>query len=82
MILMCGNTYGFVDFKLPKAPNGGKWELVFDTTGEHKKICDNGLYTLEPYSYVLLTAKNKTYENERTFDMTNVLIQEKTLKKY
>ena len=82
MILMCGNTYGFVDFKLPKAPNGGKWELVFDTTGEHKKIHNNDTYTLEPYSYVLLSAKNKARENERSFDMANMLVQEKKLKKY
>ena len=65
MILMCGNTYGFVDFKLPTPPNKGKWELVFDTTGEHKKINDNGTYTLEPYSYVLLKSKKHERINQR-----------------
>ena len=59
MILMCGNTYGFVDFKLPTPPNKQKWELLFDTTGKHKKINENGTYTLEPYSYVLLTSRQK-----------------------
>ncbi len=57
MILMCGNTYGVVDFKLPTPPNGQKWELVFDTTGKHKKINDNGTYSLDAYSYVLLTSR-------------------------
>ena len=65
MILMCGNTYGFVDFKLPTPPNRGNWELVFDTTGTHKKINDNGTYTLEPYSYVLLTSKKHERTNQR-----------------
>ena len=65
MILMCGNTYGFVDFKLPTPPNKGKWELIFDTTGAHKKINDNGTYTLEPYSYVLLTSKKHERTNQR-----------------
>ena len=65
MILMCGNTYGFVDFKLPTAPNKGKWELVFDTTGAHKKINDNGTYTLEPYSYVLLKSRKHERSNQR-----------------
>lgn len=70
MILMCGNTYGFVDFTLPKAPNGENWQLVFDTTGDHKSINKNGTYTLEPYSYVLLTAKNNARQNERTIDLS------------
>lgn len=65
MILMCGNTYGFVDFRLPPPPNKGKWELIFDTTGSHKKINENGTYTLEPYSYVLLTSKKNERTNER-----------------
>ncbi len=65
MILMCGNTYGFVDFTLPTPPNGESWELVFDTTGDHKKINKNGTYTLEPYSYVLLTSKQKDRQNQR-----------------
>lgn len=70
MILMCGNTYGFVDFKLPPSPNGHKWELVFDTTGAHKKINDNNTYTLEPYSYVLLTSKKEQERvHERTTDL-------------
>lgn len=78
MILMCGNTYGFVDFKLPPSPNGNNWELVFDTTGEHKKINDNGTYTLEPYSYVLLTSKK---DNDRVKDRTvDLYIQKKKYK--
>jgi glycogen operon protein len=64
MVLMCGNTYGFVDFKLPKAPNGQPWQLVFDTTGKHKHLNENGTYTLEPYSYVVLTSKQKERQNE------------------
>ncbi|MEE6207126.1 MAG: alpha-amylase family glycosyl hydrolase [Alphaproteobacteria bacterium] len=70
MILMCGNTYGIVDFKLPTPPNKQKWELVFDTTGKHKKINDNGTYSLEPYSYVLLTSRKQERTNERTIDFT------------
>lgn len=64
MILMCGNTYGVVDFTLPTPPNKQKWELVFDTTGKHKKINDNGTYSLEPYSYVLLVSRKPERTNE------------------
>lgn len=73
MILMCGNTYGFVDFKLPQAPNKQPWQLVFDTTGEHKKLNPDGTYTLEPYSYVLLSSKNNS--NNKT--LTNIQITNK-----
>ena len=65
MILMCGNTYGITDFKLPSPPNKQKWELVFDTTGSHKKINDNGTYSLEPYSYVLLTSRKNPMEKTK-----------------
>jgi len=64
MILMCGNTYGVVDFKLPTPPNGKNWQLVFDTTGAEKKINENGTYPLDAYSYVLLTAKKDSKNNE------------------
>ncbi len=71
MILMCGNTYGTVEFKLPEAPNKKKWNLVFDTTGEHKKINENGTYSLEPYSYVLLSSKrDKNSQNEKMKDVS------------
>lgn len=62
MIMMCGNTYGFVNFRLPTPPNKQQWELLFDTTGKHKKINDNGTYTLEPYSYVLLISRQNQPE--------------------
>ena len=67
--------YGFVDFKLPAAPNKGKWELVFDTTGAHKKINDNSTYTLEPYSYVLLTSKKHERGNEREIYVSPKVIE-------
>ena len=77
MIIMCGNTYGVVDFKLPEAPNKQPWTLLFDTAGKHKKINDNGTYSLEPYSYVLLTAKKSERSNSRTLDMNNPKVKAK-----
>jgi len=77
MILMCGNTYGVVDFKLPQSPNKQPWQLIFDTTGKHKKINDNGTYSLEPYSYVLLTSKKVERTKQRSLDLTNPQIREK-----
>lgn len=65
MILMCGNTYGVVDFKLPSPPNKQKWELVFDTSGPNKKINENGTYSLEAYSYVLLKSPRVEYVKTR-----------------
>ncbi len=70
MVLMCGNTYGVVDFKLPKAPNGNRWEIVFDTAGSGKKINENGTYSLEAYSYVLLKSPKKAKENVRTLNIS------------
>ncbi|MBP5352447.1 MAG: glycogen debranching enzyme GlgX [Alphaproteobacteria bacterium] len=66
LIIMCGNTYGVVDFKLPTPPNKQKWELLFDTAGAHKKINDNGTYSVEPYSYILLTSRKPEKSKERT----------------
>ena len=63
MILMCGNTYGVVDFKLPTPPNGKNWQVVFDTADTDKKIAENGTYPLDAYSYVLLTSKQDSRDN-------------------
>lgn len=77
MILMCGNTYGIVDFKLPTPPNRNKWELVFDTAGNGKKINDNGTYSLEPYSYVLLKSPKSQRENIRGLKMAKAAKNER-----
>ena len=77
MVLMCGNTYGFVNFMLPSPPNGQKWELLFDTTGAHKKINENGTYTLEPYSYVLLTSKRSEKQKEREINLCDEILKRK-----
>ena len=69
MVLMCGNTYGVVDFKLPKAPNGNNWEVVFDTAGKNRKINENGTYSLEAYSYVLLKSPKSDQQNMRKLDL-------------
>ena len=68
MILMCGNTYGVVDFRLPPPPNKQKWELVFDTAGKGKQINDDGTYSLEAYSYVLL--KSSRPSRYRSLDLS------------
>ncbi len=70
MILMCGNTYGVINFKLPPPPNSGSWSVVFDTANSRKKINEDGTYSLEPYSYVLLTSKS---ENSNTRTPLNLL---------
>ena len=79
MILMCGNTYGVVNFKLPMAPNGEKWSLVFDTAGKNKKINDDNSYDLEAYSYVLLTAKRNL---EKQKQLLNVLPNKRNRHEY
>jgi glycogen operon protein len=69
MILMCGNTYGTADFCLPTSPNGQPWNVVFDTSGSNRQISEENHYTLEPYSYVLLTSRRpeRTKSLERPF---------------
>ena len=82
MILMCGNTYGVADFKLPIPPNKQKWELVFDTTGKHKQINDNETYSLEPYSYVLLISRDFDKTNERAKQQQNKILKAQIAKTY
>ena len=72
MILMSGNTFGVVDFKLPPPPNKQKWELVFDTTGKHKKINDDGTYSLDAYSYVLLKSHKNEYRRTLVLIASNI----------
>ena len=82
MILMCGNTYGIAEFKLPSAPNKQQWELVFDTAGKHKKINDNGTYSLEPYSYVLLISRKPDKAKERQLNLSSKTIKNAIAKTY
>lgn len=70
MVLMCGNTYGVVDFKLPKSPNGNKWEIVFDTAKKGGKINDDGTYSLEAFSYVLLKSPKNSPQNTRNLQIS------------
>lgn len=77
MILMCGNTYGVTDFTLPTPPNKQKWELLFDTAGKHKKINNNGTYSLEPYSYVLLISRKPERIKEHSKAMPNTALKNK-----
>lgn len=63
LILVSGDNYHTVDYKLPSPPGGGKWQLVFDTAqGEFAKQVQihspGSSYSLKPYSYVILTRKN------------------------
>lgn len=72
MVIMCGNTYGEVEFKLPPAPNGNKWEVTFDTAGKGKEISQNGTYKLEAYSYVLLKSPKSENENIKTLQIAKI----------
>ena len=63
LILVSGDNYHTVDYKLPQPPHGGDWQLVLDTSKEAfndtLEVCKSGeTYALKPYSYVILTHKN------------------------
>lgn len=63
MIMVSGDNYHTVDYKLPTPPGGGKWQLVFDSSQEEFASCvqqfePGSSYALKPYSYVILTHKN------------------------
>ncbi|MCQ2965329.1 MAG: glycogen debranching protein GlgX [Alphaproteobacteria bacterium] len=62
MIIMNAHN-GPVDFKMPQAPNGQKWEVAFDTAHlgveklpVEKREVKNGNYLAEAHSFVVLTA--------------------------
>lgn len=62
VVLASGNPDGAIDVKLPAAPNGGKWEVVFDTSqsATHKDRSTyqaGGVYAVKPQSVVVLTVK-------------------------
>ena len=63
MILVSGDNYHTVDYKLPRPPHGGNWQLVLDTSKEKfndsvEIFTEGESYPLKPYSYVILTHKN------------------------
>ena len=60
MIMVSGDNYHTVDYKLPTPPGGGKWQLVFDSSQEEfasrvQQFEPGSSYALKPYSYVILT---------------------------
>lgn len=71
MVLASGNPDGAIDVKLPPAPNGGAWSVVFDTSqaAMHKDQTvyqAGGVYAVKPQSVVVLTVKRSAErQNER-----------------
>ena len=71
LIMVSGDNYHTINYKLPTPPSGGKWQLLLDTSeGEFSKNMrqfDAGAeYALKPYSFVIMTKKkNKVRVNQR-----------------
>ena len=71
LIMVSGDNYHTINYKLPTPPSGGKWQLLLDTSeGEFSKEVrqfDAGSeYALKPYSFVIMTKKkSKTRVNQR-----------------
>lgn len=70
MIMVSGDNYHTVDYKLPTPPGGGKWQLVFDSSQEEfasrvQQFEPGSSYALKPYSYVILTHKNNIARGQR-----------------
>lgn len=62
LIMVSGDNYHTINYKLPTPPSGGKWQLLLDTSeGEFSKNVRQfeagSEYALKPYSFVILTKK-------------------------
>ena len=64
MIMVSGEDYHTVDYQLPTPPSGGSWKLIFDSSksgfvDEQKDFHAGDVYGLKPFSYVILSHKNR-----------------------
>jgi len=65
MIMVSGDDYYTVDYKLPKPPSGTDWQLVFDSS-QHGFVKDEhfyksgDIYALKPFSFVILKHNRQT----------------------
>ena len=72
LIMVSGDNYHTINYKLPTPPSGGKWQLLLDTSeGEFSKNMRQfeagSEYALKPYSFVIMTKKkSKVRINQRT----------------
>lgn len=62
MIMVSGDDYHTVDYRLPKPPSGEGWKLVFDSSrdgfvSEEQAYQAGDVYALKPFSYVILSHK-------------------------
>ena len=71
LIMVSGDNYYTINYKLPTPPSGGKWQLLLDTSeGEFSKeprhFESGAEYALKPYSFVIFTRKKeKNREREQ-----------------
>ncbi len=85
LIMVSGDNYHTINYKLPTPPSGGKWRLILDTSeGEFfnkiRQFEPGAEYALKPYSYVIFTRKReKTSSREQ--DLSAVLAVKKQLSK-
>ena len=62
LIMISGDDYYTVNYKLPTPPSGGKWQLLLDTSEgdfktEVKEFAAGTEYALKPYSFVIMIKK-------------------------
>jgi len=71
LVLASGNPDGKMDVRLPPAPNGGRWSVVFDTSlpalrRDETRYEAGSVYPLQAQSVVVLTVRrNDDRHNER-----------------
>ena len=70
IVMVSGEDYHTIDYKLPQPPSGGKWKLVFDSSREGFIQEDNAYnagdsYALKPFSFVILSHKREEAKRER-----------------
>ncbi|MFI3241796.1 MAG: alpha-amylase family glycosyl hydrolase [Alphaproteobacteria bacterium] len=61
IVIASGNVDGDVEYKLPKATNGKKWSVVFDTSdNKAQDITSVGEYKIKPFGCVVLTSSGES----------------------
>lgn len=83
LIMVSGDNYYTINYKLPTPPSGGQWQLLLDTaegefSREAKMFEPGSEYALRPYSYVIFTKKRKMTD-AREQNLTSALIASKGL---
>ncbi len=82
LVMMSGDDYYTVDYRLPNPPQGEKWKVIFDSSqrgfiNDTKEFTVGESYALKPFSYVILSHKRTDNEDRQAQKTINFLMSAK-----